>query len=439
MKNSGSESTEIGIPTGQPWKLRFWSIYFGQTLSLVGSSLTQFILMWWITDKTGSISALSIAGIAGLLPQAVLGPLGGVISDRYSRRCIMIVSDVFSAACMAVLICLFHTDSIELWHVYWMMALRSAATAFQQPAAMASVPMLVPKSFLVQANGLEQAMGGLLVVCGAPLGALMISLMPLKWALSIDVFTMLIGLLPIIVFTIPQRTSSTSQRNFFHDLRQGVQIVWGDLALRHTYALYTLTVLVVMPLFTLLPLLIKEHFSGGPPEIAYFESLAGIGMIIGGGIMSLIRPRRPVSWILLGFSGACLSIALAALMPGKMFWLSVAFWTLANFALVVGNAVFTTTLQLKIPNHVQGRAMSLMTTLAAIAAPLGLWLVTPLGEAMSTRWVYVFCGVLSGSLLLFGFLSRPIMSLNDSENSKVFRQPRNPGLGQPTPTGTERP
>ena len=88
----------IGILPGDSWKLRFWSIYTGQTISLLGSSLTQFILMWWITDRTGSLSALSMAGIAGLLPQAVLGPLGGVVSDRYNRRWIMMIADVFSAS-----------------------------------------------------------------------------------------------------------------------------------------------------------------------------------------------------------------------------------------------------------------------------------------------------------------------------------------------------
>lgn len=420
-RDSGSGETSIGIADGQAWKLRFWSVYSGQTISLVGSSLTQFVLMWWIADKTGSVSALSMAGIAGLLPQAVLGPFGGVIADRYSRRWIMFAADVFSAACMTVLVYLFHTNSIELWHVYWMMAFRSAATAFQQPAAMASVPMLVPKSFLVQANGLEQAMGGLLVVCGAPLGALVMSLMPLGWALSIDVFTMLIGLLPIIVFDIPQRVNRTSQWRFVNELRGGIEIVWRDLALRHTYTLYTLTIIAIMPLFTLIPLLIKENFEGGPSDVAYFESLAGVGMIIGGGIMSVIKPRRPVSWILIGFSAACFLTAISAMLPKQMFWLSAACWSLANFSLVAGNAVFTTTLQLRIPNHVHGRAMSLMTTLSAVAAPLGLWLISPLGDALGTRWAYIFCGLLSGFTLLSGFLSRPIMSMNHTGSDGVFK------------------
>ena len=106
---------------GPNWRLRFWTIFFGQTLSLVGSALTQFVLLWWITDTAGSVSALATAGLAALLPQALLSPLGGTFADRYSRRVLMIAADAISALCMLVLIALFLTGRIELWHVYSMM------------------------------------------------------------------------------------------------------------------------------------------------------------------------------------------------------------------------------------------------------------------------------------------------------------------------------
>lgn len=129
---------------GPRWQVRFWAIFGGQALSLIGSALTQFVLLWWITDTTGSLSALATACMAVLLPQAVLGPLGGTVADRYSRRRLMIVADGVSALCMLLLIALFLTDRIALWHTYAMMAIRSAAQAFQAPAAAASVTMLVP-------------------------------------------------------------------------------------------------------------------------------------------------------------------------------------------------------------------------------------------------------------------------------------------------------
>ncbi|MGD7412831.1 MFS transporter, partial [Ralstonia pseudosolanacearum] len=72
-----------GLNPGPRWRARFWAIFGGQALSLIGSALTQFVLLWWITDTTGSVSALATAGLAALLPQAVLSPLGGTFADRY--------------------------------------------------------------------------------------------------------------------------------------------------------------------------------------------------------------------------------------------------------------------------------------------------------------------------------------------------------------------
>lgn len=116
---------EINDP-GPGWRTRFWAVFGGQASSLIGSGLTQFMLLWWITDATGSVSALALAGLVALLPQALLGPVGGVAADRYSLRALMIVSDLVSALCMGVLIWLFVADRVELWHVYVMMFIRSA-------------------------------------------------------------------------------------------------------------------------------------------------------------------------------------------------------------------------------------------------------------------------------------------------------------------------
>ena len=151
------------------WKLRFWSVFVGQSLSLLGSALTQFVLLWWVTDTTGSMSALGTAGMAALLPQAILGPLGGVYADRHNRQLILILTDMVSAGCMIVLIALFQTGCVELWHLYVMMAIRSAMQAFQVPAAAASTAMLVPHYFISTAAGLAQSMQGVIKIGAAPL------------------------------------------------------------------------------------------------------------------------------------------------------------------------------------------------------------------------------------------------------------------------------
>ncbi|MCI0477356.1 MAG: MFS transporter, partial [Anaerolineales bacterium] len=138
----------MGVTNAERWQPRFFSIWVGQAFSLVGSALTQFLLMWWIADTTNSPAALAMAGIMGFLPHALLAPLGGAYADRWNRRLVMIFADAITAACMLILIALFATARIELWHVYVLMFVRAAMQAFQQPAAAASTAMLVPADWL---------------------------------------------------------------------------------------------------------------------------------------------------------------------------------------------------------------------------------------------------------------------------------------------------
>ena len=395
------------------WQLRYWLVYCGQALSLIGSSLTQFVLIWWITDTTGSVSALATAGLVALLPQALLGPLGGTFADRYNRRILMILADAVGAICTGVLIVLFLSEQAELWHVYMMMFVRSAMQAFQAPAAMASIAMLVPAHFLPRATGLNQTLQGMMIVASAPFGALAIGVMPIGWALSIDVVTACFGIVPLLIFVIPQGYAPESgQTGFWLEFKEGLYLVWDSPSLLRLYALLAGAVLVIMPSFTLAPLLVRNHFGGGPSQVAVMEGLSGVGMIVGGLIVAAVAPRRLIAWVLCGFAMACFTVAIAGLAPSNMFWLAVAAWVMSGMTYVLGNGPLLTLVQTTVPNHLQGRVLSLLSTITGLAAPIGLAFASPLGESIGIRWLFVLTGTLGGLVMLSGFLSPVLRQMN---------------------------
>ena len=398
---------------GPNWQIRFWTIFAGQAISLCGSALTQFVVLWWITDTTGSVSALAIAGMAALLPQALLSPLGGVLADRYSRRLLMIAGDAVSALCMVVLITLFLTERIELWHTWVMLSMRSAMQAFQAPAAAASTYMLVPEHFLLRAAGLNQSLQSLTVVAAAPMGALAISVMPTGWALAIDVLTALCGIVPLLYFGIPQILGrGKATQGLRRDFKEGLDVVRHTPGLSQLFFLLSVTVLVVMPAFTLLPLLVKQHFGGGAAQVALMEGLSGIGMVVAGLAIAAMAPLKPIVWILVGFACSCLAIALTALAPGNLFGVAVAWWVISGICFIFGNAPLTALLQSIVPNHLQGRVLSILNALMNLAAPFGLLIITPLGEIFGVRSVFVIAGVLGATVSLAGFLSRDLLGLD---------------------------
>ena len=142
------------------WAARFFTIWSGQALSLFGSALVQFALIWWLTQKSGSATVLAVATLVGMLPQIVVGPFAGALVDRWNRRVIMIVADGTIAAFSLLLAYLFATGTVQIWHIYAIMAVRALGGAFHFPAMAASTPLMVPKEHLTRINGLNQGFAG---------------------------------------------------------------------------------------------------------------------------------------------------------------------------------------------------------------------------------------------------------------------------------------
>lgn len=407
------------MTTAQNWKPRFFIIWTGQALSLVGSALTQFVLIWWITQTTNSPTALAIAGIMALLPGAIFSPFGGAFADRLSRRLIMILADSITAACMVILIVLFATDSIQIWHAYVLMFIRSSMQAFQQPAAAASTANLVPADWLTRVAGMNQSLQGVMTIASAPLGALALAFLPIQGALMIDVVTALLGITPLFFFAIPQPhtpepASSVTLRGLWQDIRAGATYVWHRPGLTWLYGITGLVVLTVLPTFSLTPLLVKQHFNGGVNEVALMEGFAGLGIIAGGILITVWTPfKRKVITMLVLFAASCLTVALTALAPGNMLWLAVIWWTLSGVTFSMGNAPFTALLQTVVPNQLQGRALALLNMVVGLAGPIGLVIAAPLGEAFTVQGVFIIGGVLSTVACLIGLASA---SLRDIES-----------------------
>jgi DHA3 family macrolide efflux protein-like MFS transporter len=398
------------------WKTRFFAIWTGQAVSLIGSVLTQFVLIWYITRETGSAAALATAGIAGLLPNAIFSPLGGALADRHSRRAIMIVADALTALCMAVLVWLFATQRVELCHVYTLMAVRSALQAFQRPAAAASTVNLVPPEFVQRAAGMNQALEGVLAIAGAPLGALALAWLPFQAALGIDVVTAILGILPLFVYAIPQPKSAGYEQpeSMLGSIVEGARYIFSNRALLILYGLVGLVVLTVMPTFTLTPLLVTDYFGGGVNQVAVMEGVAGVAMIVGGLAIGLWPPRRHrVGVALVSWSLSCAAVALTALAPSTLFPLAVFWWAVSGFTYATGNAPFTAVLQTVVPNELQGRAFSLLNMVFGFAGPIGLIIAGPLGEALGVRAVFIVGGFSSAAICAAGLLSASLRQIED--------------------------
>ena len=272
------------------WKARFFTIWVGQQLSLIGSRAAQFALVWWLTKETGSATVLATATMAALFPRILLGPLAGAYIDRWNRRTVMFVADSFIALVSLWLAYLFFTDAMQVWHVYVVVLARSLGAGFHWPAMAASTSLMVPEKHLTRVAGLNQTINGVLTLLGPLLGALLLALLPLYEVMLVDVGTALFAVLPLLFFAIPQPTAASGaikkRPSVWSDLREGLRYLRGRPGAQALIGGTMLIAGVLSSAFALMPLLIYEHFGGDAAALALLQSAIGAGLLLGGLILS---------------------------------------------------------------------------------------------------------------------------------------------------------
>ncbi|HPE36584.1 MAG TPA: MFS transporter, partial [Spirochaetales bacterium] len=276
-------------PAQTRWAPRFFLIWTGQALSLFGSSVVQFALVWWMTRTTGSATALAAATIAAILPQIVLGPFIGPLVDRLDRKRIMIVADSGIALATAGLMLLFWFDAVQLWHVYALIGLRSLGGAFHHPAMASSTSLLVPEEHLTRVGGLNQTLQGVMAIVAPPLGALLVMVVPTQGILAIDVVTAALAVLPLFFVHIPMPARSGTEArdgkagsSYVQDLKHGLQYIVRWPGLFGLIAVAMLVNFLLVPSSSLMPLLVTKSFGRSALELAWTETAMGVGIIAGG-------------------------------------------------------------------------------------------------------------------------------------------------------------
>ena len=279
-------SKMIATSTTENWRKPFFLIWTGQSISLLGSQLVQFALIWWLTEKTGSATMLAFASFFSYLPEVILAPFAGALVDRWNRRRVMIVADGSIALATIAVAVLFWLGWVQIWHVFVVLFLRSLGNLSHWAAMKASTSMMVPEEHLARIAGINQALQGGVNIAGPALGAILLGVMPIFGVLFIDVGTAMLAIIPLLFVIIPQPQGAgvgeaVTVRNVLGDVRQGMRYVlsWRGLCV--------LLVMAVMcnffftPLFSILPILVTGYFKGGVYQLGWIESAWGVGVVAG--------------------------------------------------------------------------------------------------------------------------------------------------------------
>lgn len=398
----------------QNWKRSFFTIWAGQAVSLITSSVLQMAIIWYLTDTTGSALVLSMATMVGFLPQAVLGAIIGVWVDRWNRKWVMIGADLVIAAAGVILAIISLTADLPIWVVMIVLFIRSIGTAFHTPALGAVTPLLVPEEQLTKCAGYTQAIQSASFILSPAIAAFLYAAWDLNAIIAIDVIGALIASITVAIVYIPKQKdrAESEKSSFFTEAKEGYN------ALRQTKGLFallwigTLYALVFMPISALFPLMSMSYFGGTTFHASIVEIVFAAGILIGGLLLGVSGGFKNRSLSII-FSISLMGIALliSGLLPINGFLFFVVCSALMGFSSPFYNGVQTALIQEKIQPEYLGRVFGLMGSLMSFAMPIGLILSGIFADQLGIQNWFMLSGVCILGIALLCALIPSIRSL----------------------------
>ncbi len=390
----------------------FTILWLGQIVSLLGSAMTWFAFTIWAWKTTGSITALSIVSFSAFLPTVLFAPLAGTFVDRWNRKLVMMLSDAATAIGTLVVLILYATDNLQIWHIYIVSILAGFFTAFQYPAYTAAMTTMLPKNQYARASGmlgLAVALSGILapVFAAALLGPI-----GMTGIMIIDLVTFLAAFGTLLWIDVPQPTISEtglhSRGTIWQETRFGFQYIRAHPNLLGLTTLFMAANIFLAIGATLIAPLILSKTADNASTLATVQSVGAIGGIVGGGLLSLWGgPRRRIHGVLLGGIGACL-LGILWLGLGRV----ILFWSIGSFFFSFfepfvegGNQAIW---QTKVEADVQGRVFSARQLLVRLPYLFGILFAGPLAEWWTVSNVLIVAGIGGALAFLFGYVSRTV-------------------------------
>jgi MFS family permease len=391
----------------------FRLLWSGMTVSLLGDGIYFVAVAWLVLQISGAPSALSLVGVAWTLPQVVFLLAGGVVTDRFDRRRVLIVSDLVRGASIGAIGLLALSGNVELWHVFSLVAVYGAAEGFFMPAFTAIVPDVVDKAMLVEANALDQFVRPLtLRFAGPAIGGFVIASAGVGEAFLLDAATFVVSAVFVALMARHPREKSESHVSALTEVREGFSYVrshpWLWISL---LAAATGLLAFYGPFQVLVPFLVEEELSGSASDLGIVFAVGGIGSIGAALVLGQTKmPRRHITVAYLCWGIGTLTMATFAM--ANRVWQAALITFSMQFLFTAGTIIWTSLLQTRVPGRLLGRVSSLDWLVSGSLIPLSYGLTGPLAETLGTQTTFVLAALVGGAVVLGALL---VPSLHDLE------------------------
>ncbi len=363
--------------------LAFTIIWIGQVISLLGTAMTSFALTIWAWQITGQATALALVGFFTFTPALLVTPFAGALVDRWNRKFVMMLSDLAAILSTIVVLLLFWTGNLQIWHLYVTGAFSGAFGAFQFPAYSAAVTTMVSKEQYGRASGMLSTAQFASNIFAPVMAAILLGIIGISGILAIDVFTFLIAIGALLVVHVPQPVvtleGQKSRGSFWKESVYGFHYIRERPSLFALLVIFFFVNLVAPFAFTLLSPMLLARTGNDATALGIVQSAIGIGGLAGGIVLSIWGgPKHRIHGILVGLTLVTLGVLLIGLGQSPLIWALAAFFTIFFVPIINGSS--QAIWQSKVAPDVQGRVFAARGMIAQIGAPVAMLLAGPLAD-----------------------------------------------------------
>lgn len=371
-----------------PGMRTFFAVLVGQVFSLFGSGMTGFALIIWAYSVTGEATTLALASLFYFAPTVLFSPFAGAFVDRWNRKLTMMLSDLAQGLTTVVMLPLFLTGNLQIWHWYVAGAIAGTFASFHFPAYSAAVTTMIPKAQYGRASGflsIAESTSGFFapITGGAILGLLGVPLgVPTIMFIDIATFTTAIGILLAVRIPQPPRTEvgERARGSLLKESAYGFRYIADRRSLLGLQFVFFAANLIGTLGFTVMTPMILARTEVDTLILGGVQTAGAAGGIVGGAVMSAWGgPKRRVHGVLFGMAAeGVLGMFLMGVGPGPAFW--AAGWFFVAFFLPIINGSNQAIWQTKVAPDVQGKVFAARRLIAQITAPIGMGLAGPLAD-----------------------------------------------------------
>lgn len=364
-----------------------------QNLSMFGSSVVGFAIIWYITIETSSGIWLMFATLANMVPHLIISLYSGVWADRYRKKYLIMLSDGFIALVTLILFVLFRLGYQHLELLLVVSVIRSLGSGVQGPAVSAILPQLVPPMHLTRIQGINQSISAVLYMLAPAMGGMLLGLMDLSWTFLLDVLTATIALVIFIFIKVDSIKRAKRDIPVVHAMFEGMRYTFGNPVLRTLIIYYSFAFFLLTPAAILTPLLVERTFGPEVWRLTVNEVSWTIGNLIGGILVSL-RGHFNDKVKAIAISLIALGIGFALLGMAPFFSLYLLIMTLVGIFMPILTTAETVMIQKITPSNKMGRVFSIVQVLSGSTIPLGMLVYGPLADIVSIESLLIVSGAL---------------------------------------------